>query len=477
MPATATCTLRINDATGLKGGVHSEEAAATNSYNQNYHNRFCACAELYNPHKEKGTMFQCMGLGTVEDGGCGEDWWHPECILGIPRDLNGDTPSDDKAIPSKGRPSGAAAEGDEPSEGLAHPVLNGTDTSDLSLPTTSSAETTDSVENNALSLEPDHVDEDEDEETGEIPLPPGFPAEDDFEHFLCYKCVNAFPWIKRYAGYTGFLPAVLHQNQVRKNQAVHSRNGLGGEDSIQAPAQAANPLKRKSSPSPLDSAVDVEEHESAMKKIKTSEAAPTAGPRNETQDQPLAPPKCIFDTLPSPPTSTISLFLKEDFHDHLDHCPTHFRLLLPHPHLIEPETTYSPPLSRATSPNPERQSQHVERISSTRTHSTGSKSLLEAGEAALMSNMDRAKAIEGVMAYNKLRDGLKGFLKPFAESGKAVSAEDIKGHFERLRGDAVVTGAGQEGGDAANGGGDGDRGGGDGGDLNGGGGRTEQSGY
>ena len=30
-------------------------------------------------------MFQCLGLGTVEEGGCGEDWWHPECLLGLPR--------------------------------------------------------------------------------------------------------------------------------------------------------------------------------------------------------------------------------------------------------------------------------------------------------------------------------------------------------------------------------------------------------
>ena len=40
------------------------------------------------------------------------------------------------------------------------------------------------------------------------------------------------------------------------------------------------------------------------------------------------------------------------------------------------------------------------------------------------------------MAYNHLKDNLKSFLQPFAESGRAVSAEDIKAHFEKLRGDA-----------------------------------------
>ncbi len=31
-------------------------------------------------------MFQCLGLGTCEDGGCGEDWWHPECLVGFTRE-------------------------------------------------------------------------------------------------------------------------------------------------------------------------------------------------------------------------------------------------------------------------------------------------------------------------------------------------------------------------------------------------------
>jgi E3 ubiquitin-protein ligase UBR7 len=49
--------------------------------------------------------------------------------------------------------------------------------------------------------------------------------------------------------------------------------------------------------------------------------------------------------------------------------------------------------------------------------------------------MDRVKAIEGVMVYNHLRDKVKAFLQPFAESGQAVGAEDIKAYFEKLRGD------------------------------------------
>lgn len=39
------------------------------------------------------------------------------------------------------------------------------------------------------------------------------------------------------------------------------------------------------------------------------------------------------------------------------------------------------------------------------------------------------------MAYNKLKEKVKSFLQPFAESGQAVSAEDVKKYFEQLRGD------------------------------------------
>lgn len=52
------------------------------------------------------------------------------------------------------------------------------------------------------------------------------------------------------------------------------------------------------------------------------------------------------------------------------------------------------------------------------------------------------------MVYNHLKDKVKNFLQPFAESGTPVAAEDIKAYFEKLRGDeqgirdAAASGAG-----------------------------------
>lgn len=157
MPATSPCTLRIDPATGIKGPVHSQPAATGNTYNKNFQNRFCGCGELHDPHEEKGTMFQCIGLSNEEDGGCGEDWWHPECVLGLGRDWLKERKSETK-----------------------HTVPL---------------------------LEDDDV---EIEESGD-PLPQGFPQEDDFEGFICYKCVDANPWIKSYAGSPGFLMPVFRK--------------------------------------------------------------------------------------------------------------------------------------------------------------------------------------------------------------------------------------------------------------------------
>lgn len=100
-------------------------------------------------------------------------------------------------------------------------------------------------------------------------------------------------------------------------------------------------------------------------------------------------------------------------------------------------------------------------------HSAGTGSILDRGEAAF-NNMDRVQAIQGAMAYAHLKDKVAAFLKPFAESGQAVGAEDVKAYFEKLRGDAQgiqdAAGGAKASRDDDEGGTDGD-------------GRREQSGY
>lgn len=378
-PSSSCCTLREDPATGKKG-VHSQEAAAGNRYNHNFRNQFCGCGEQYDAYSEKGTMFQCLGLGTVETGGCGEDWWHPECLIGLSRDWN-------KAAPKVNGIGG----GDAANETLA--------------------------------------------EDDEDMLPPGFPAEDDFDHLICFKCIDSNPWIKAYAGTPGFLPPVFREGGLKKASNVTELNVT---EDISVPAtepketehkdqeKAEQTKKRKADdegptegePVTKRTKEEGEEAPAEEQPSKVMKEEESAKEESGTPTKPLAPKHT--ELLNSPPIESFSLFALEDFHGQLCRCEECFPKLVPHPQLREEEDTYEPPMSDDGQANG--------------AASVGTGSIYDRGEAAL-NNMDRVRAIEGAMAYNHLRDKLKVFLQPFADSGQAVSAEDIKGYFEALRGD------------------------------------------
>lgn len=318
-------------------------------------------------------MFQCLGLGTAESGGCGEDWYHPGCLVGMgPRWFEKmktnltQTPSkdDNGALPTISEGSGVEK---------------------------------DSEQSNAVDLAV--IEEDD------PPMPPGFPEEDDFEGLICYKCVKAHPWVRDYAGTPGFLEAVkLHHND---------------------PAMAREEpqsKKRKPDDSGDDDVVEA-------KRIKSEDGTKAETNENTKQVRVIAqglpaeglPSDCKRINLPTAPKESFSLFFKEDFREKFCHCSFCYKHLDKHPQLLEEEEVYEPPLSEDGA------SQHGG-------STNGSGSLLERGESALR-NVDRVRAIEGVMAYNHLKEQLKPFFQQFAASGEAIGAEDIKAYFAKLRGD------------------------------------------
>ncbi|KAJ9150060.1 Protein mlo2 [Coniochaeta hoffmannii] len=401
-PKTSPCTLRINPATNTRGDVHSEEPDANNRYNQNFRNRFCGCECDYDPFQQKGTMFQCLGLGTHETGGCSEDWWHPGCLVGL------------------GPNWFEKMEADKPVNGEIKPKME---------TTTDSAALATIAEEGAEPAQPQVPTEQQEEpEDDDVPPPPGFPAEDDFDGFLCYKCVEAFPWVKRYAGTSGFLPPVYYRSEESVN-------------SVQAPPATTEETSKKRK---ADDEADGSQDSKRQKSEDTSSPAtekPAAGATTETAativTADMQPPAscCKLDSLPPAPEGKFSLFFQEEFREKICHCSSCFPLLVPHPQLVEEEETYEPPVSEEGSEN------------GGSTHGSGS--LLDRGESALR-NVDRVRAIEGVMAYNHLKDKLKPFFQQFAESGQAISAEDIKQYFAKLRGDEQpAQGGGGGGGDEA----------------------------
>ncbi|KAK3378116.1 putative zinc finger in N-recognin-domain-containing protein [Podospora didyma] len=372
-PASSPCALRINAATNTKGGVHSEEPSPDNKYNQNFRNRFCGCECDYDPFQQKGTMFQCLGLKTHDTGGCGEDWWHPGCLVGL--SPNWFEKMGKKSIKPEAKddatPDGALASISEDAEAL-----------------------------------PQNGDTEEKDDDDDPPPPPGFPAEDEFEGFLCYKCVDSAPWIKRYADTPGFLPAVFFKQEETVEQQSTPITSEDAEDSKKRKAADdeedldLQTLKRQKSEAPVGTTTVLE----ASAESSTTETAST----------------CKFSLLLDAPQGQFSVFFKEDFRRKFCRCASCFPLLAPHPQLLEEEETYEPPVSEDGSENGG--------------STLGSGSLLDRGESAL-KNVDRVRAIEGVMAYNHLKDKLKPFFQQFAESGQAISADDIKEYFSKLRGD------------------------------------------
>jgi len=332
-------------------------------------------------------MFQCLGLGTPETGGCGEDWYHPGCIVGLgPKWYESVVKIAEKPETKDAGATGLLPTITEDAE-AAPPQAEG---------------------------EPKAAEEEDDDD---VPPPPGFPTDAEFEGLICYKCVDAHPWIKRYAGTSGFLaPVFLKQG--------------GAVDAPSAPITTDSELaskKRKASDEDDDMA-------SQTSKRPRSEVGAGQTPPEEAaealDDLPIAEePKptsadvasiCKLPNLPAAPEGQFSLFFTENFRDQFCRCATCFPRLKPHPQLLEEEETYEPPVSDDGA------SEHGSTL--------GSGSLLERGESALR-NVDRVRAIEGVMAYNHLKDKLKPFFQKFAESGQAIGAEDIKEYFAKLRGD------------------------------------------
>lgn len=274
---------------------------------------------------------------------------------------------------------------------------------------------------------PPEMGEDEDDDP---PLPPGFPQEDDFEGFICYKCVDSNPWIKRYAGAPGFLAPIF-----KRSAAPSPERGLLAKTEEVIMSHLAPPKKRKAEDDEESVTSNTSKRmkgevptEASASDSAISSAAPAIDVTSEKQSE--GTKVCKLESLPPAPAGQMSLFFKADFRDHLCHCVDCFLLLKPHEQLIEEEIIYEPSLSGSDE----------DAAGST----VGSGSIYERGESAL-KNVDRVRAIEGVMAFQQLKDKLKPLFQQFAGTGRAISAEDVKAHFAKMRGDDEAIKAAGEG--------------------------------
>lgn len=315
--------LSISSTSSKELNLNAEDIpSSSNIYNQNFLGNFCSCEKPYNPLEETGDMLQCY-FGFV----CGEDWYHDRCIMGIPQESiektkqKTDTEEGDNIL-NKLPPPGEDAESDRRQ----------------------------------------HDDQQSDEEFAI----PHFPKLDDFDVFICWKCVSqfrdVFAELERIPGIV--LCKLAHFDNIKTMDEWELQNEqLNNED------------------------------KPAVKRMKQSE---------ETEF--YKPPQYSF-------------FLANDFrekiinlYESLNHESRLFEFLTNNEYLFRDDPVYEPPND----------------VEST----TGS--ILDMGADALQS-LPREKAIEGLQAYDKIREKLRDFFKPFAEEGKVVTEEEVREFFGAMK--------------------------------------------
>ncbi|KAK9464787.1 putative zinc finger in N-recognin-domain-containing protein [Lipomyces arxii] len=422
--------------------------SSSNKYDHNFQGKFCACDTAYNPESAVGTMYQCL-LGDV----CNEDWYHEECILGLPFpplapeppkspkghptgvDLMHLSGAKSKAVPHapKGHPTKVmldlhqgeriadTAETREPKSPQGHPTgvkLYPLDLAEFEL--SSSAQKPEpasptghptgvnllpqfegDLPASVSDAEQDNDDDgDDDNDDDEHVPPPGFPDDDLFEAFICWRCVNKHRQILgRWAGWS----------KVALKEVVRKQPGEENDERDLHPAEPS--AKRK--------LYETEMIEPPAKKVQTDNdkslsASISSVASSTTHDSSLTvatepgPDECHMP-VSIPSAKEFSLFLIEGWRDHVCRCTSCMKFLDKFPMLKDEEVTYEPPKDEDET-----------------------LSLLDAGTRALGS-LPHLNAMEGLYAYNKVKTKLASFLKPFADEGRIVSEQDVKAFFEEIK--------------------------------------------
>ncbi|EIW75928.1 hypothetical protein CONPUDRAFT_146999 [Coniophora puteana RWD-64-598 SS2] len=152
-------------------------------------------------------------------------------------------------------------------------------------------------------------------------------------------------------------------------------------------------------PSPNMLAQEILDRVPPLAEVKSAEA-------KDERRQPQQPPPPRGSTHP---LSAGDVFLTEGWRERWCRCPECLSSLSAHPYLLAEEETYEPP------EDPD-----------------SALSLEELGMRALQT-LPREKTLDGIRAFNDMRDDLMSYLRPFAREGNAVSEADVRAFFEARR--------------------------------------------
>ncbi|KAI0646315.1 hypothetical protein C8Q79DRAFT_1000677 [Trametes meyenii] len=248
-------------------------------------------------------------------------------------------------------------------------------------------------------------------------LPPPLVRADDYDALICGECVRNVDAVRRVAGSPGALMVVrssedepwrvIGQDEV--DPTVKADVEGGGEQAVMdVPDPSAAGDKRDRPPT--------EGQEPQAKRARVSpEAEPSSPCLAPPQDPRAAGLLSRLDKVSSASNKSVSevntssgylgagdVFLTEGWRERWCRCKN----AKAKPFLLEEEETYEPP------EDPD-----------------SGLSLEELGMRALQ-RLPREKAIDGIMAFNAMRDDLMKHLRPFAERGEEVKETDIRAFFD-----------------------------------------------
>lgn len=235
-------------------------------------------------------------------------------------------------------------------------------------------------------------------------LPPPLINGSEYESFVCAGCVATIPILQRYAGTHGAIMVIREaDNQEWKRIENSPGEGTIIVDDGGKPDIASAGMKRTRTLSNDDTPAAKKPRASSPSLVTTS-AECIAPPPNPLAQAFFYPQESDRSVL-----SSGDIFLTEGFRDRWCRCAKCLSSLEPFPFLLREEETYEPP------EDPD-----------------SGLSLEELGMRAL-ERLPRDRAIEGIHAYNEMKDDLKQFLRPFAQDGKIVNESDIRAFFDKLR--------------------------------------------
>ncbi|KAJ3927242.1 MAG: hypothetical protein NXY57DRAFT_947136 [Lentinula lateritia] len=236
-------------------------------------------------------------------------------------------------------------------------------------------------------------------------LPPALIGPGDYDAFVCGNCVLQMPLLQKYAGTRGCLIVTRDKPSCPWKVFQDLYVDLIELQEVSESSTRAAGQKRGLSPTAIvsDNTVKRPRLSPVLTPYTVECSAPTS---NSTIQKIFVDLASMTD--PSFALSTGDIFLSEGFRERWCQCPSCLLELEAHPYLSKEEETYEPP------EDPD-----------------SALSLEELGMRAL-SRLPRERAIDGIQAFNAMRDHLVQYLRPFAQEGKVVNEADVRNFFDRL---------------------------------------------